>query len=290
MQRIDFRNANGFPPTICIQLTNWCNLSCSYCRSNSSPHNKQKLNFEALRNLLFKLSEIGKWRVSLTGGEPFFYTDLKKLLNLIIELGFPFSITTNGYSTKNKFDTIRKSDWEAGTLCVSIDGSQEVHNLLRGKNSYENAVEFIKFVRPKVNRLFVNTVLFRHPKHWASELLVTLSQIGIDNWTIISPVKKGRWFTNLDIGESFLSQYQFIQNIAMGSLSTSFLDFAKTDSMLTDIVFIDSDNTIRLPGYFNSSLKGIKPLSKVINMEDENAFDQVVNSVHEFIKSENYML
>jgi MoaA/NifB/PqqE/SkfB family radical SAM enzyme len=287
---IQFRNQNGFPPTICIQLLNWCNLKCTYCRSNSSSRMKDILDFESLKPLLIELREYGKWRISLTGGEPFFWEDIRSLLILLYDLDFDFSITTNAFASKSIFDTIPAYVWEKCTLYVSIDGNAKTHNNFRGNKSYENAIEFIEYAKPKAKRLFVNTVLFTNPKLWALELYKTLNELNVTNWTIISPVKKGRWHQEVLLEQSYIEQYNFIKSIANSSTTSSFLNFADTDSLLTDIVFIDSDNTIRLPGYFENNFEKKNPLSIKVNMNDNEIISKIIESVNNFILSENYIL
>jgi MoaA/NifB/PqqE/SkfB family radical SAM enzyme len=287
---LNYKNTNGFPPTVCIQLLDWCNLTCVNCRSDSSPRNKSRLNIGALKSFLSQLSQAGLWRISLTGGEPFYFPQLEELIAYIHSLSFPFSITTNGFSSKEKFEKVKSYFGDNGTLYVSIDGNKEWHNSVRGKKSYENAIDFLKYVRPQVTKLFVNTVLFSRPQLWAAELYHELETIGINNWTIISPVQKGRWEKPEDSCGDFQSAYSYIKNIATGKTTTSFLDFAKTDSLLTDIIFVDSDNTVRLPGYFENAPDQRKPISKKISLNDNDIVSQIISSVNNFISSENYML
>ena len=290
LELIHYRNHNDFPPTICIQLLNWCNLNCNYCRSNSSSRMKDNLDFNTLKTLLTDLRQYDKWRISLTGGEPFFWKDIRNLLILLFELDFDFSITTNAFASKNAFDSIPKYVWGKCTLYVSIDGIAEIHNNFRGKNSYENAIEFIEYVKPDVKRLFVNTVLFTNPKLWGLDLYKTLNKLKVTNWTIISPVKQGRWHQEVTLEQSYLEQYDYIKSIANGSTTTSFLNFANTDSIITDIVFIDSDATVRLPGYFENNLDRNKPISKEVDLNDKEIIPKIIESVNNFILSENYIL
>lgn len=291
VRTIEYTNVNGFPPTVCIQLLDWCNLTCTNCRSDSSPYKKNALQLEPLCRLLDELKSFGNWRVSLTGGEPFFWPGLQELLVAINKVEFPFSITTNGFASIALFDTIPPELWENGTVYVSIDGVQKIHNDYRGRNSYEHAIEFLKHARSRVKKLFVNTVLFTDPSDWAMELYKELADIGVNNWTIISPVKKGRLLEKIDDYNNYSKQYEFIKN-AVDKLgyqtTTSFLDFAKTDNVLNDIVFIDSDGSVRLPGYYTKIYN--KPLSQSIHISDADVTDRIICSVADFIESENYML
>ena len=291
-RRINFRNANGFPPTICIQLLKWCNLKCTFCRADSSPRETEELNLTSLVKILANLKSYGNWRISLTGGEPFYWKSLASLLKTINDLNFPFSITTNGFGSKQIFDTIPPNIWNNGTLYVSIDGTKDIHNKLRGENSYEKAIEFLLYVKPKVPRLHVNTVLFTHPKLWADELYLALTRVGISNWTIISPVQSGRWNNLIAVDKDFVSQYEYIKTIAAnyGNItSTSFLNFSETENKIADVVFIDSNGMIKLPGYYHPSSEA-KPKLGFIELTDPYAARKVFNAVNTFLLSEKYML
>ncbi|MDB5006271.1 MAG: Radical domain protein [Mucilaginibacter sp.] len=285
-----YRNANGFPPTICIQLLQWCNLTCANCRSDSSPNKKNEIDVNLLLSTLSNLYAKGSWRISLTGGEPFYYNGLDRLISHIHSLKFPFSITTNGFSSKTKFSAIDPNVWENGTLYVSIDGDKELHDSLRGKNSFEKAIDFLNYSRPLVKKLNVNTVLFSNPEDWAKDLYHELELIGVNNWTIISPVKKGRVVPWQIKEENYAPLYDIIKSVAVGRTTTSFLNFAQTDDKLTDIVFIDSDCTVRLPGYFDQILNSEKPISKIVNLYDVDVVEQIFTSVKDFISLENYIL
>src|SRR5665213_3257627 len=183
---IVYRNQHGFPPTICIQLLKWCNLKCANCRADSSPLEKEQLRLNPLQSLLSALAVFGDWRISLTGGEPFFWYRLPALLKTIKDLGFPFSITTNGFANIRVFDSIPAEVWNRGTLYVSVDGNRVMHDSFRARNSYENAFEFIKYCRNVVSTINVNTVLYSDPDLWLEELYIELVKAKIDNWTIIS--------------------------------------------------------------------------------------------------------
>lgn len=292
MNKIAFRNKDGFPPTICIQLLNWCNLSCTNCRSSSSPHGKEHLSYDAIATLLENLSKYGKWRISLTGGEPFFWKDLPRLLTLIYKLNYPFSITTNGYASHNMFDSIPKQYWNNGTLYVSIDGNKTVHNILRGNNSFERATSFISYTRPKAKTIFVNTVLFTDPKYWMKELYAELMRLKVDNWTIISPVSKGRLEREIFTSKSFEEYYSTIREYTEKQPhkkpTTSYLSFAEKENTVNDVVFINSNGDIRLPGIDYDSTSNDFEISSSIY--DPKADKIIFDSVNFFLSETGYML
>jgi MoaA/NifB/PqqE/SkfB family radical SAM enzyme len=283
-----FRNQNGFPPTVCVQLLKWCNLKCINCRAGSSPYEKEQLHAQHVIALVKDLASYGRWRISITGGEPFYWKGLDALLNEINFLELPFSVTTNGFSSTLQLKRLSGQFQNNATLYVSLDGNEFVHDALRGKGSYNKAIAFLRFARKLVPRLYVNTVLFTDPNLWVRELYSTLNSIGVDNWTIISPVNAGRWMQsenwNLDI---YNERYNCIHDHATsspGKMKLSFLDFAGSANKVEDVVFVNSDGRIRLPGFYEAC-----PKVENISIEDSNAANKIYYSVKNFIQAAHYM-
>ena len=124
----NFISNKGTPPTICIELNNLCNLSCSYCRSESSPFQKRKIEFNSIATFLTKMKRVGNWRISLTGGEPTLWKNLLQLIELINKLEFNYCITTNGLSSHIFFKKISPIYLRKATIKVSLDGNDVIHN------------------------------------------------------------------------------------------------------------------------------------------------------------------
>jgi MoaA/NifB/PqqE/SkfB family radical SAM enzyme len=292
-QIIEHKNNNGFPPTICIQLLKWCNLKCINCRAGSSPLEKEGLDFQQLKRLLTDLRSYGEWRISLTGGEPFFWPELVDLLQLIADLQYPFSITTNGFASKKPFDEIPAHLWKNGTLYVSIDGDREIHDLQRSAGSYDRALSFIQHARTVVPKLYVNTVMFQNPSPWAKKLYEILNESKVDNWTIISPVMVGRFtFDNgANATYKYKEWYHEITGIGLslnGKMTMSFLDFASTDSVKEGVVFINSNGEIRLPGFYQNKNEDLRV--KSIGLGDSNAADTIAATIGNLIENECQIL
>ncbi len=243
----------GVPPTVCIELSKLCNLSCSYCRSESSPFQKQKIDFDSLANLLSKLKKLGDWRISLTGGEPTLWKNLIPLIDLINALEFNYCITTNGFSSQSFFTKLSEEQLQKSTIKVSLDGNNEIHNSLRGKNSFENAISFMEQFQNKFPRLSVNTTLIKHPKFWASELCNELKKLKIYKWSVISPISTSQW--NEITEQNYQEQFDFVSEIHSSSGSQSklsFLDYNSLSETGQTVVFIESNGNISLPVNGNS--------------------------------------
>jgi len=295
--RITYRNANGFPPTLCIELLKFCNLLCPFCRSSSTATDQRRLEFGDVARLLEAIAEAGSWRIALTGGEPFFWSDIGRLLGLLERLSFPFSITTNGVATGPILERIPSSVWTHGTLYVSIDGNEAVHDRFRGVGNFRRTSDFLSRARQVVPRLFVGTVLVSNVDEWAEDLAVLLGRCSVDNWTLISPVTSGRWTRDLPDQPSAQPYDRYVATLRAAAAKhaphtkVSFLDFAAADGKYLAAVYLGADGSVRLPGYVvGAADERQKPQARTISLSDANAPREIVNAVEAFVASEGFML
>ncbi len=129
-----------------IELTNRCNLSCSYCYAelggrvyNGRRMQPRDLELDKLEEMLLdlKVNMKGPWFIDIAGGEPTLYPHLLELIRFIgKEVGVPVSLYTNGTmiteELAKQFAEIQKTD--DFTVLVSIDSFEPGRNdFYRGK-------------------------------------------------------------------------------------------------------------------------------------------------------------
>lgn len=85
-------------PSVQIQLTNACNLSCRYCCTNSDDARPAEVTFEGLAALLPQISEaVGPGaRVGILGGEPLLVPWSLDLAEAVLDHGYDLTFFTNG--------------------------------------------------------------------------------------------------------------------------------------------------------------------------------------------------
>lgn len=130
-------------------LTNRCNSKCSFCSIwQESPKVDAKTE-DVIKNLRDARSAGCKF-VDFTGGEPLLHDDLPFILAEAKKIGFITSVTTNCLLFAEK---AKQLTGKIDLLHFSIDAdSEELHNRIRGVNSYAAVLESIDIALK--NRLY----------------------------------------------------------------------------------------------------------------------------------------
>lgn len=163
-----------------LQVTQNCNLRCSYCVYTANYNNRRHSNlkmskataFKAIDFLFSHSSESEEVGLGFYGGEPLLEFDLiKSCVNYInscySEKNVNYSITTNG--TLLDLATCRYLQENNFSITVSFDGPEEIHNRCRkfpnGEGSYQKVLHNLEgiahFYKGQSERIkvLINTVV-----------------------------------------------------------------------------------------------------------------------------------
>jgi radical SAM protein with 4Fe4S-binding SPASM domain len=134
-----------------LHMTERCNLRCAYCYQTGSA---TEMSYAEICRAIDNVKDgIEGWATDyqldispslhLTGGEPLLRDDVYAVLGYAWDRGFAISLMTNG--------TLIESGvaWQLGEglvsdVQVSLDGLEPVHDSLRGRGSYEKALNGIR--------------------------------------------------------------------------------------------------------------------------------------------------
>jgi uncharacterized protein len=149
--------------SVTLQLTQQCNLRCSYCSysgnyHNTRVHSSERMSFEIARKaidmMLANSRECGSLHLGFYGGEPLLEFDLlKKCVEYITShvngKKLTFGISTNGTLLNNEIVTFfREHNF---TLSISLDGSKEEHDVNRkfanGQGSFNMIFDNISSIK-----------------------------------------------------------------------------------------------------------------------------------------------
>lgn len=126
--------------------TNSCNLRCKHCYHNYETAPTERMSDSEVYSMLQDLKNTAKrWdfvpAFNISGGEPLLRENLFDILDYSNELGIKNRILTNGTLID---DSLAKelSKRNLSGIQVSIDGSKEIHNKIRGYEwAYDKAME-----------------------------------------------------------------------------------------------------------------------------------------------------
>ncbi|MGC3978668.1 MAG: radical SAM protein [Paludibacteraceae bacterium] len=129
--------------TIIIQITENCNLNCSYCYQHGKTINKIEL--EQVKSIISqsfqKKDDFDEIEFDFIGGEPLLYPDLiMETCNWTWQQKFNkpyiFFVNTNGTLLRNDFKIWARLNRDKIWLGLSLDGTKEMHDINRN-NSYD---------------------------------------------------------------------------------------------------------------------------------------------------------
>jgi len=149
-----------------IAVTNKCNSRCVMCNIWNSKISDTELNTHDFINLFSAPYFKSLVDISISGGEPFLRADLTELIkgikNQLPNLEYLW-VNTNGLLParvcelwNNIYGTTTNE-----YLCLSLDGTKEIHNKIRGVSAYDSAIQTLKQCRqkfPKLNIVLSTTI------------------------------------------------------------------------------------------------------------------------------------
>lgn len=148
-----------FQATAAIDLTNRCNLKCTHCywwKEERPP----ELDDEAMIAFMKKLRKSGIRSVTLYGGEPMLRANICEEATRIFDFTIIF---TNGTQPYPSID----ARW-----LLSLDGTREIHDKIRGEGVYDTIMENLKNAPRKP---IVHTTITRQNQHHIEEFLEELT-------------------------------------------------------------------------------------------------------------------
>src|SRR4030095_1991003 len=128
-----------------VELTNICNLHCSYCLRDEDALYHTPANFlspELLDRILKQArASLGITSVIFTGGEPTLHPDFARILEVSESNGLQSSFVTNGWHFEKIWPTVLAFRESISHIGFSLDGvTSEAHDGWRGNGSFVRIV------------------------------------------------------------------------------------------------------------------------------------------------------
>lgn len=168
-----------FPLVLMLEPTHRCNLTCSGCgrirEYHGTLHQEMTLD-ECLRSV----DEAGPPVVTITGGEPLLYSQIRELVHGILSRGKHIYFCTNGLLLEECLSWFTPSS--RFTWNVHFDGTEAVHDKIIAKQGgFRKALAGVMAAKAKGFRVSTNTTVYRETDVSDLEKLFTqLALTGVD--------------------------------------------------------------------------------------------------------------
>ncbi len=174
------------------ELTLQCNLGCVHCGSRAVKARPQELNTAEALDLVRQMHQVGVTEVTLIGGEAFLRADWLEIVRGIRAAGMSCTLTTGGYGISA---TTAQNMSEAGIqqVSVSIDGTRETHDRLRGKSgSWDACFATLRHLRQAGIPISCNTQINRLSAPELPLIYADILAAGCRAWQLAMTVPMGR--------------------------------------------------------------------------------------------------
>ena len=177
------------------ELTNACNLRCLHCGSHCGGEKAVFIDTSLLLRSLETVAEDFVPRtvmICFTGGEQLLHSNFFHIAEKVVELGFPWGITTNG----TLIDELAARKMKAlglHSVTISIDGLEETHDSLRQiPGAFQSAVSAVRRLRDAGVPVQITSVIHSKNFHELKPLYQLMLDLDIASWRVINIEPIGR--------------------------------------------------------------------------------------------------
>lgn len=145
-----------------IRVSNICNAKCFMCGVyNQEPIS---LSLSDISIIIEYLASFGTQEVRLTGGECTIHPYFNEIIQLISRNGMLISFITNGNSLNSKMIDELINNPSVREIIFSLDSkSPQIHNTLKGIDSYDNVLHAIRKIGENSNiKIVINTCVSKY--------------------------------------------------------------------------------------------------------------------------------
>ncbi len=205
-----------------LEVTTQCNCSCLHCFARAGRAQLSSLSLEVTKRIIEEGHNIGYRHLHFTGGEPLLWKSLFKALEYAYDVGYE-SVLLNTNGTLLTQETCRRlAAYKGLSLSISLEGTEALHDELRGKGSCRQTSRGIERALDRAIDLFIFTVarksLLHVLPHFANDLYRQFT--GINHLTLIQLFRNTR--KSFPLSEELLAPQDILQLVRIVSLLNLF--------------------------------------------------------------------
>lgn len=173
------KNWSDVPELVAFNVTNKCNLRCTYCFQSQAGDHNQDASMGEIISVLDELNSLGVAEVLLEGGEIFVLPDIHEILFRLQKYKFRAHLITNGTLINDELAELLA---ETGvSIGVSLDGPTPAYNSHRGgKGVFYQALDAVKLLAAKEVPVYVNCTVTVENADVIEELIDLSARLGAD--------------------------------------------------------------------------------------------------------------
>ncbi|MFQ6118465.1 MAG: radical SAM protein [Methanosarcinales archaeon] len=197
------------PINVSWDISTKCNLKCKHSSFYSDEHIKEEVSSNDVFKIIKRLEEVGVLGVALLGGEPLLRKDIFNVISELKKRNMLVSISTNGSFTKNKSISLVNAlrNVQIDNVQVSLENSNKIiHEFIRGKDTYEKTIYFIKLLRSKSINSHISMTVGKHNIKEIDDTIKLSKNLGVGfRYTILLPIGRA----NKYMGQFLLDNKDF---------------------------------------------------------------------------------
>jgi radical SAM protein with 4Fe4S-binding SPASM domain len=184
-----------------LMMTDRCNLQCRHCYLGEGQH--RDLSFGAIQRIVDEFEEMRGLRLLLSGGEPLLHPHFWKVNDLLRGYEFRSVLLSNGnLITKAVAKKLRVHEVQ-----ISLDGMKEGHESIRGRGTFQKALQAIDQLQEAHIQVSVATMIHKKNIEEFDSLASLVESRNIKEWNVDVPCIEGRlkeneglWVSPLEAG------------------------------------------------------------------------------------------
>lgn len=202
-------NVLSAPLKIFLSITNECNLQCLHCFNyiDKKSERLKYIDISTLKKIINICKTYGIFELKLSGGEPFLHPNFIKILKLLEKEEIMYTIYTNGSYLSEKNCSILKKLKYLKKIKVSIEGSKEINDYIRGKDSFNNVIKNCKNINSKL--IEFNLTLNRYNYKHIFDLVKELNKNNLETTIDLGLIRYNNKIKKTDL--VFKSKQEYIE-------------------------------------------------------------------------------
>ncbi len=273
ISRMKKQGKKRFPLVLMLEPLHACNLTCTGC-GRIREYKDQMSQMLSLDQCLKAIDDSGAPVVSICGGEPLIYPQIKELVEQTLARGRVVYLCTNGQVLEQKLALFKPH--KLFNINVHVDGLSKTHDMIvEKKGAFDKAVVGIVAAKKAGFKVCTNTTVYKQTDTQEVVALIDfLEDLGIDG-ILLSPA-----FDYCDVED----QSVFLTRDAIKQKFAALRQAGRSKKVWSTPLFLDfltgaRDYACTPWGNVTYNVKGWKAPCYLITDDHYDSFDSFMNDV-----------